>query len=304
MGARIVDWSDVERRLSDHVTVLVGDRNGAYPSGNSLVISGAGESAIIDPSVTVVERGGAPVAIDAVITSHGHEDHMAGNGLFDSARVHVHHHDLLAVHSLSGLRDVYGLPDAIWAEFEPSIIDEFSYVGRPDAIGFGDGHIFDLGGVTIEAVHLPGHTRGHSGFRISDGTFFCSDIDLTGFGPYYGDTWSDLDQFEASLHQIRDEDANHYVTFHHKGVIEGRQDFVERVDAFTAVIQRRHDEMLAFLVEPHSVEEMMKRRFVYRPSVEMPFADSVEHRTASLHVQRMIARGEATEVEPGRFQAR
>ena len=132
------------------------------------------------------------------------------------------------------------------------MIEEFHYQPRPDAEGFHDGHVFDLGGgVRVEAVHLPGHTRGHSGFRIGE-VFFLSDIDLTGFGPYYGDAWSDLDDFEASLERVRDEQAAFYVTFHHKGVIEGREQFVELVDAFTAVIDRRHGAMLEFLGEPHS----------------------------------------------------
>ena len=41
-----------------------------------------------------------------------------------------------------------------------------------------------------------------------DGVFFLSDIDLTGFGPYYGDVWSDLEDFEASLAKVRDEEAD------------------------------------------------------------------------------------------------
>ncbi len=299
----IVDWSDVERRLSGRVSVLVGDNNGAYPSGNSVVVQGSGESVLIDPSVTVVQRGGANCHIDAVLTSHSHEDHMAGNGLFSDARVHVHHQDLPGVQSLQGLNEVYGLDADVWAEFEPTVIEDFSYVPRPDAVGFADGHRFDLGAVVVEAVHLPGHTRGHSGFRISDGVFFCSDIDLTGFGPYYGDAWSDLDQFEASLAKVREEDAAYYVTFHHKGVIEGRAEFVARVDAFTAVIHRRHGEMLTFLHEPHSIEEMVAHRFVYRPTVQTTIADSVERRTAELHVARMVSRSEVVEVAPGQFQA-
>ena len=79
------------------------------------------------------------------------------------------------------------------------MIEEFHYTPRPDANGFTDGHVWDLGGTHVEAVHLPGHTRGHSGFRIAGGVFFLSDIDLTGFGPYYGDVWSDLEDFERSL---------------------------------------------------------------------------------------------------------
>ncbi|MET0461125.1 MAG: MBL fold metallo-hydrolase [Ilumatobacteraceae bacterium] len=294
-------WGDDERPLTDSVSVLVGDASGAYPSGNSLLVKGRAETLIIDPSITVVERGGAPVPVDAVVNSHSHEDHVAGNGLFVDATIHVHTEDLPGIHSLEGLMAVYGLP--LDHEFATEIVEHFHYAPRPDATGFTDGHVFDLGGgTTVEAVHLPGHTRGHSGFRVGDRVFFLSDIDLTGFGPYYGDVWSDLDDFEASLAKVRDEDADYYVTFHHKGVIEGREKFLGLLDGFTAVIDRRHSAMLDYLVEPHSLEEMAEHRFIYRPHVETSFAGTVERRSAELHVARMVRQGEAVEVEPGRFQ--
>jgi len=160
-----------------------------------------------------------------------------------------------------------------------------------------------LGHLQVEAIHLPGHTRGHSGFRVSDGVFFLSDIDLTGFGPYYGDVWSDLEDFERSLEQVRDERADYYVTFHHRGVIEGRDEFLRLLDEFHAVIPRRHEAMLEFLAEPHTLDDMVAHRFIYRPHVQHVFADSVERRCAAMHVQRMLLRGEAKEVSPGRFQA-
>jgi glyoxylase-like metal-dependent hydrolase (beta-lactamase superfamily II) len=298
----IVDWGSDERKLTDRVSVLVGDANGAYPSGNSLLVRGSGETIVIDPSVTVVARGGVPAAVDAVVNSHSHEDHTPGNGLFASARVHVHEADLPGIRGMDGLMAVYGLEGAARTEFEQIVLDEFHYAPRPDAEGFRDGHVFDLGGgVTVEAVHLPGHTRGHSGFRMN-GVFFLSDIDLTGFGPYYGDVWSDLEDFESSLAKVRDEEADFYVTFHHKGVIESRETFVAMVDAFTAVIGRRHDAMLDYLAEPRTIEEMADHRFIYRPHVEMVFLDSVERRSADLHIQRMLRQGEAVEVEPGRYQ--
>ena len=301
-SAAAVEWGDDERVLSPSVSVLVGDENGAYPSGNSLLVRGAGETIVIDPSVTMVERGGVPANVDAVVNSHSHEDHMAGNGLFPDARVHIHEADLVGAQHIDGLMEVYGLTGASRREFEAVVVEQFHYTPRPDAQGFTDGHVFDLGGdVRVEAVHLPGHTRGHSGFRIGS-VFFLSDIDLTGFGPYYGDVWSDLEDFEASLGRVREEDADFYVTFHHKGVIEGRETFVELVDTFTAVIDRRHAAMLDFLAEPHTIEEMAEHRFIYRPHVQSPFTESVERRSADLHVARMITRGEATEVDPGRYQ--
>ncbi len=134
------------------------------------------------------------------------------------------------------------------------------------------------------------------------GVFFLSDIDLTGFGPYYGDVWSDLEDFEESLVKVRDEEADFYVTFHHKGIIESRATFVDMVDAFTAVIGRRHAAMLDYLAEPRTIDEMMRHRFIYRPHVEHAFADNVERNSARMHVDRMLLRGEATEVEPGRYR--
>ena len=300
---RTADWGDALRVLTSDVSVLEGDDDGRYPSGNSLLIRGDGESVIIDPSVTVVANGGAPVPIDAVIVSHSHEDHMAGNGFFSDARLHIHDDDLLGARSIDGLMEVYGLTGAPRDAFANQIIEEFHYAPRPDAEGFTDGHVWDLGRVQVEAVHLPGHTRGHSGFRISGGVFFLSDIDLTGFGPYYGDVWSDLEDFERSLEQVRHEEADYYVTFHHKGVIVGRDQFVALLDDFRAVIPRRHQAMLDYLAEPRTIDEMVAHRFIYRPHVQHVFADSVEHRCAAMHVQRMLVRGEATEVEPGRFRA-
>ena len=297
-----MNWGDRQIRLTKTVSVLMGDERGAYPSGNSVLVEGQGEVAIIDPSITVVSKGGAPVGVDAVINSHGHEDHMPGNSLFTDASVHIHNEDLRAAQSLDGLMEVYGLEGRARADFGAQVMEEFSYQARPDANGFEDGHVFDLGGgVMVQALHLPGHTRGHSGL-VTEGVFFLSDIDLTGFGPYYGDAWSDLDQFDESLRKAREVEADWYVTFHHKGIIEGRELFLEMIDAFHAVIETRHRAMLEYLAEPRTLDEMMIHRFVYRPHVEHVFANSVERRTAELHVQRMLNRGEAAEVESGRYQ--
>ena len=289
-------------QLATGIGLLKGNANGAYPSGNSVLITGASETVIIDPSITVAAAGEVGLPVDAIINSHAHEDHMAGNATFPDARVHIHVDDLAGAHSIDGMLDGYGLEGDARDDFRETLLTEFHYSPRPDALTFQDGHVWDLGGVTIEAVHLPGHTAGHSGFRISGGVFFLSDIDLTGFGPYYGDVFSSLDDFEDSLIKVRDEEADHYVTFHHKGVIEGRERFLEMLDAFHAVIHRRHTAMLDFLSEPRSIEEMVRNRFVYRPHVEHVFADQVERKTAELHVARMLDRGEAAEVDPGRFQ--
>jgi glyoxylase-like metal-dependent hydrolase (beta-lactamase superfamily II) len=292
------------RILSKHVTVVEGTDHGKYPHGNSVLVRGTLGTVLIDPSLTVYQAGGAGVDVDRILVSHAHEDHMMGLDRFASARVHVHHDDLLGVHSLDGLMQVYGMPASIEIDWRREVVETYAYSPRPDAVGFTDGEQFDLGGVTVTCVHLAGHTRGHSGFLVEpDGVFFVGDIDLTGFGPYYGDHWSSLVEFEESLVRVREFDASAYVTFHQKGVIEGRDTFIEMLDAFASVITRRDDAMVAFMAEPRTIEDMVAHRFVYRRGVELLFADHVERTTARMHLDRLIERGAVVVVEPGLYRS-
>ena len=61
--------------------------------------------------------------------------------------------------------------------------------------------------------------------------------------------------------------------------------------------------MLDFLAEPRTITEMVEHRFVYRPGVEVVFADSVEERTARLHIARMRTRGEIEDFGNGLIRA-
>jgi glyoxylase-like metal-dependent hydrolase (beta-lactamase superfamily II) len=297
---------DIERHriVSTHTTVVEGTDSGKYPHGNSMLVRGSLGTVLVDPSLTIFQAGGVGVPVDRVLVSHAHEDHMVGLDRFASAKVHIHNDDLLGVRSLDGLMQVYGMPLAIEPGWAKEVVETYSYSPRPDAFGFADGEQFELGGVTVTCVHLAGHTRGHCGFLVEpDGVFFVGDIDLTGFGPYYGDHWSSLVEFEASLVRVREFDAHTYVTFHQKGVIEGRATFIEMLDTFAAVIGRRDREMVAFLSEPRTIEEMVEHRFVYRRGVELLFADHVERTTSLMHLDRLMERGEVAMAEPGLYRA-
>ena len=285
--------------------VLMGAANGRYPSGNSLLVEGSSECILIDPLVTVAERGGCPSNVDRMLVSHAHEDHLAGVSTFPDAHVHTHVEDLPALHSLQGFLDVYGMPADIATKFGEQIIEEFHYKPRTDATGFTDGHVFDVGaGLKVEVVHLPGHTRGHSGFLIeTEGVFFVADIDLSTFGPYSGDHWSDLEDFERAIARARDIEARWYVTFHHKGIVEGQAEFVRQLDAFAAIIGDREARLLTFLSEPRTIEDIVQHRFIYRPGVELLFADHVERTSMGMHLTRLIRDGGVVEDEGGRFRA-
>jgi glyoxylase-like metal-dependent hydrolase (beta-lactamase superfamily II) len=281
----------LEERVLGRSTVLVGERGGKYPQGNSLLVRGGEETALLDPALSLHQRETAPV--DRVILSHCHEDHIAGLALFPRAPVHVHEADRVGLRSIDDMMTIYGYEEPVGAGFREVVLRDFHYVPRPDAIAFADGAVFDLGGgVRVRAIHTPGHTRGHSCLFVEpDDVLYLGDIELSSFGPYYGDAWSDLEDFERSLALVRDIQARWYATFHHIGVLEGRAAFLERLDRFTAVIADRERRLLEYLGEPRTIADVVAHRFVYRPQDPVSFAAPVERRSMSLHLHRLVAAG-------------
>jgi glyoxylase-like metal-dependent hydrolase (beta-lactamase superfamily II) len=286
------------------VTVLYGDRRGRYPHGNTLIVRGRDQALAIDPSLGLVARGPIPPRVDGVLHSHCHEDHFAGSFLYPDLPWRFHEADLPAIRSFDALLDLYGYGEPIRSIWARAVVEQFHFTPRPDAVAFRGGDVFDLGGVTVEAIHAPGHTRGHCFFRIEpDGLVYLADVDLSTFGPYYGDSGSDLESFERTLAMARELDAKYYATFHHIGVLEGKAAYLERLDRFTAVIADRERRLLAYLGEPRSLDDIVQHRFVYRPQDQIVFADAVERRSMSLHLVRLVRDGRVRELEPGRYQA-
>jgi glyoxylase-like metal-dependent hydrolase (beta-lactamase superfamily II) len=287
-------------------TVLVGERNGKYPQGSSLLVEGGEETAIIDPSVAVAEGRFALPGVDRVLNSHCHEDHVAGNGRFPDVPWHLHDADLVGIRSLDGIMAIYGFDGAIDTAWRQVVVEQFHFTSRPDPTAFRDGDVFDLGGgVRVRVIHAPGHTRGHSFFHVEpDDVLYLGDVDLSSFGPYYGDAWSSLEDFERTLAMARTIEARFYATFHHIGVLEGRAAFLERLDRYAGVIADRERRLLEFLHEPRTLDEIAEHRFVYRPQDPVSFAEPVERRSMGQHVARLVAAGRVQEVEAGRFVAR
>lgn len=297
-----VDATTLESRRVGPVTVLFGYENGKYPYGNSCVVSGSEQSVMIDPCLGVVARKADLPDVDFVLHSHTHEDHIAGTHLFSNAPWHAHEDDALGLESIEGLMEIYGLPKGeVYDNFLQEIRTSFYYPEDGSSEGavrtFRDGDCFDLGGVSIEVIHTPGHTRGHCCFLISWGDslqerfVYLGDIELTGFGPYYGDAWSNLLDFETSMKRLEGIEAHWWLTFHHKGLIEGRETFLAMLSSFASMIDDRESRLLQYIEAPRTIEQIVEHRFVYRPGQTGFLIDWTERRSMLQHLDRLIARG-------------
>lgn len=295
-----------ERRIGA-VTVLFGDRGGKYPHGNTLMVEGRDAVGVIDPSLGLLPRRAALPRADFVLNSHCHEDHIAGNHLFPAVPWHVHELDRPGFASLDAMMAIYGYPEPVHSAFRRIVVEEFHYRPRPDALAFRDGDVFELGGgVRIRVLHAPGHTRGHCFFWIEpDDVLYLADVDLSSFGPYYGDAWSSLEDFERTLAALPALRPRHWATFHHVGVLDERDAFEARLARFEGVIADREARLLGFLAgAPRSIADVARHRFVYRPEDAIPYAEAVESRSMQQHLDRLVAAGRVREVEPGRYLAR
>jgi glyoxylase-like metal-dependent hydrolase (beta-lactamase superfamily II) len=277
------------------VSVYLGDRSGKYPDGNQVIVDGADMRVAFDTPLVANTLGAHFDGADLVVLGHVHEDHMAALHRVPRAAVQAHEADLAAARSWDGLARHYGYADDVLAALKPLLMRDFHYTPRPDATGYADGASWDLGGgVTIRAHHLPGHTSGHCALVVeSEGVAFIGDIDLTGFGPYYGDATSSLADFRKSLARLPSIDARVWVTSHHRAVVTDRAQFLDHLARFGGVIDQRGEKILGYLRErPHTLEELTARRVMYPPGYDAaPYIASAERNTIAQHLAELTAAG-------------
>jgi len=287
------------------VTVYFGDRHGKYPDGNQVIVRGRDTVAAFDTPCVANTIGEPLEAADLVILGHVHEDHMAGLHRLPRAAVHVHEADVEAARSWAGLARHYGYPAPVLDEMRGMIERDFSWAPRPDALAYADGAVWDLGGVRVRAVHLPGHTAGHCALLVEPhGIAFIGDIELSSFGPYYGDATSSLAQFRDTLARVARLPAGAWITSHHKGVITDRDTFESALSAFAARIDQRSDRLVGLLGgAAWSLDALVARRLLYPPSYGAAWVDCAERRTIAQHLDELLAAGRVTCTDDGRWRA-
>ncbi len=286
------------------VAVHLGEKSGKYPDGNQVLVQGADLRVAFDTPLVANRIGPDFDGVDMVILGHVHEDHMTGLHRVPHARVQVHAADLAAAQSWDGLGRHFGYPPEVLAPMHDKLRAEFFYQPRPDATAYDDGATWQLGGgVVVRAQHLPGHTAGHCALiEESEGVAFIGDIDLSGFGPYYGDATSNLADFRRSLVAVAGLDARVWVTSHHRGVITDRADFLAQLAVFSAKLDEREARLLAMLAAgPQTLPALARQRLLYPPEHDALWVDVVERRSIGMHLQELLDQGRVRFLDDGRW---
>lgn len=296
--------ASIPRADFGHVAVFFGEKNGKYPNGNQVIVRGSQARAALDAPIVANAIGPEFDTADLAILGHVHEDHMAGLHRLREVPLHVHEADLAAARTWEGLVAAFGTTDPQnIAEMHARFQRDFNYMPRPDAQGYTDGTTWDLGGVTVRAFHMPGHTAGHCVLLMEpDAVAFIGDIDLTGFGPYYGDASSSLRDFRASLARLPGIPAKVWVTAHHRGVYTDRERFLEDLASYAAKLDARSERLLEMLSDgPKTLAELVARRLLYPLGFDGLWVVDAETRTIRQHLEELMAQGRVRAVAEGLF---
>ncbi|ABW66146.1 beta-lactamase domain protein [Desulfosudis oleivorans Hxd3] len=282
---------------------IPGTNSGKYPFCNSLYIDDEMRG-IIDPAsdAETLKALAAAGPMDLLINTHYHEDHFSFNFLFPGASLCVHDKDADCLASMDALLSAYGINDpdtiALWRDF---LVEGFNYRERTPDRRLTDGEILDFGKTRLQVVHTPGHTPGHCSFYCEqEGVLFLGDLDLTPFGPWYGDAVSSIPDTIASVRRLMEIPARVWITSHNMGVLT--QGVAEAAARYLAVIDEREQKIVDFLSTPRTLNEIAAQWFVYKkPREPEMFYAFGERGMAAKHLEYLMEKGDVTK-EGGRYR--
>lgn len=134
-----------------------------------------------------------------VINSHGHIDHTQGNNQFDEVYIHEADVELFKRSNSYERRKGAFINLASENNLDLSTLEEFANTAAGNVKTISDGAFFDLGGLTVTLVHLPGHTKGAIGLLVNEERLLlagdCFNPDMWMFA----DNHDTLDTLEATF---------------------------------------------------------------------------------------------------------
>jgi len=252
--------ADVFEKIAPGLFFVEAPDNGRFPNCHSLVADGD-RTVLIDAGygidrVIASTDGWRP---DTVLVSHAHPDHVASLWTFADAEIlsPLQRSEIFWRYEPMSVR--YGGPDyaALWVEL-------VSRMGIKEITAdrhFDDGHVIDSGTVTLECLHTPGHVEDHYVFfEPTHGIVYTGDIDLTTFGPWYGQNEADIDLFLDSIQRVADLKPRMLVSSH-KGIIT--DDIPGRLRRYAGVIEQRDERILALVDAPTTVEDLVEKSPIF-----------------------------------------
>lgn len=274
--------------LRSNIYFVPGNDHGQFPFCNGLYLAGKEMRVLIDAGMGKEKiRKCLQKGVDILILSHCHYDHRSAIGIVQDIPLWCHTEEAPYVESRERFFEGMGFARSKigWDELQ---MDRLPVISVANFLM--DEDYFDLGGVTLEIIHAPGHTPGHIAFKINGNAFlFTSDVALTPFGPFYGNDFSDIDKFIDSIQRLGAMKVDCVVTSHAGPFYV---DFADRFTAYEKAIHKKDIALLKMLIRPLSLDDLTNRNLFYpiyhEPAKLLRWFERVE---IEKHLERLMRKG-------------
>jgi len=224
----------------EHIYTVRELEPGIYRIGNSMVfmdlIVGAHHALLFD---TGYGFGSLKTLVQSltdkplyVVNSHGHVDHACGNEQFGGAFIHELDLELAAEHNGREMRMAELETAQVSVDFD---LEAYLQLGTGKLIPVGEGHCFDLGGLGLEVVHLPGHTAGSIGLWCPEKKLFWVGDAINCFVWLFLPEAQSLSTYTQTLHEAAELPFAHMIRSHEPDPVPKRRlwdylDLAEHLD--------------------------------------------------------------------------
>ena len=146
-----------------------------------------------------------------VVNSHGHVDHACGNEQFGGAYIHQLDMELAMEHNGRDMRMAELDTAEVPMDFD---LEAHLSLGTGELKPAGEGFTFDLGGMTMEVIHLPGHTAGSIGLWCPERKLLWVGDAMNCFVWLFLPEAQSLETYIASLHKAAALPFTHMIQSH------------------------------------------------------------------------------------------
>ena len=167
-----------------------------------------------------------------VVNSHGHVDHACGNQQFGGAYIHPLDMELAKEHNGREMRMAELETEEVPVDFD---LEAYLSLGTGELTQIGEGHTFELGGVSLEVIHMPGHTAGSIGLWCPQRKLLWVGDAMNCFVWLFLPEAQHLDTYIETLHKAAELPFSHMIQSHEPSPVPNRKlwdylDLAEHLD--------------------------------------------------------------------------
>lgn len=255
---------------------------------------------------------------DFILFSHYHIDHIIGSHLFSQSSKLIHQSEKDAFKSeetflqfcyqdnlSSSEYDLWKPRFLSFLEYED--LSEWTDLALDDTQLIDTGSPLDLGEISLDVLHLPGHSPGHCGLYEPDNQIlFIGDIDLSNFGPWYGWRNADILSFRQSIGQLRqfiEENEISWIVPSHSPPLKNKQDCLKRLENYSQIFDERKRRILDFITRQRSngttIGEIAGQSFIYQGKISTPpfVFETFEYFMVEHHIKELSMEGQIIQEE-------